>query len=176
MSSAEAVAARGEPLVGLGAEDAVRWPPAFRPVVAQLIHDGRRFFGSDVAAISSRQIVARPFSTLARVRVDAATGPCIAFIKILKPRADTPAEVASMQQNVRRDFEMTCRVRTVLSDRPGLDAVQPIACFPDHLALVSAEVEGRTLSALLARSAAGWPSTASMRRLPWRRTTCRRTR
>ena len=43
---------------------------------------------------------------------------------------------------------------TALSERPGLDAVQPIACFPEHLALVSAEAEGRTLSALWARCAA----------------------
>jgi hypothetical protein len=70
-----------------------------------------------------------------------------------------------MQQNVRRDFEMTCRVRTALSDRPDLDAVPPIACFPDHLALVSGEVEGQTLSALLARSSAGWPSAEKVRRL-----------
>jgi hypothetical protein len=165
MSSAEAIAARDEPVINLSTAEAKRWPPAFRPVVAQLIQDGRRYFGSDVAAICARHVVARPFSSLARVRVDTASGTVGAYIKILKPRADTPEEVASMQQNVRRDFEMTSRVRSALSDRPGLDAVPLIACFPDHLALVSVEVEGRTLSAHLARSAAGWPSDASMRRL-----------
>ena len=165
MSSAEALAARDEPVVSLDAAEAGRWPPAFRPIVAQLIHDGRRYFGSDVADICARHVVARPFSSLARVRVDTLAGTVGAYIKILKPRADTPEEVASMQQNVRRDFEMTCRVRTALSERPGLDAVQQIACFPEHLALVSAEVEGRTLSALLGRAAAGWPTDAAMRRL-----------
>jgi Phosphotransferase enzyme family len=171
MSSAEAIAAGDERLVSSGSAELDRWPPAFRPVVAQLIHDGRLYFGSDVVAIEPRHVVGRPyvvgrpFSSLARVRVDTAAGALGAYIKILKPRADTPREVALMQQSVRRDFEMTCRVRTALSERPDLDAVPPIACFPDHLALVSGEVDGRTLSALLAGSAAGWPSSSTMRRL-----------
>ena len=88
-----------------------------------------------------------------------------AFIKILKPRADTPSEIASMRRNVARDFEMTTRVRGALGGYAGLTAVRPIACFPEELAIVTGEAVGPTLSAVLAGTAGGWPRASTVREL-----------
>ncbi len=95
------------------------------------------------------------------------TGGCAqgAFVKILKPRADTPVEIASMQGNVQRDFEMTARVRHALGGCAGLTAVRPIACFPEELAIVTGEAVGPMLSEVLARRAAGWPRRSVVREL-----------
>ena len=109
--------------------------------------------------------VERPFSTLLQIRVGAAAALQGAFIKIVKPRTDTPAEEAATRQNVLRDFEMTRRVRQALAGHAGLAAVRPIACFPEEMALVTGEVLGPTLAQVLAHRAAGWPRAAVAREL-----------
>ena len=93
------------------------WPAQFRPVLRKLVADGRHYFGTDRIAVEQVRQLERSFSTLLQIRVapwacdlDAeATNngqPTVtdAYVKILKPRADTPTEVASMRQNVVRDF------------------------------------------------------------------------
>jgi len=145
----------------------VPWPSAFHPVLSQLVADGRLYFGSDHVSVEPVSRVERAYSTLLQIRVQGSDGPQGAFVKILKPRADTPAERASMQRNVVRDFEMTRRVRQALAGCAGLAAVRPIACFPEELAIVTGQAAGPTLSAVLARGAAGWPGKAAARRMSW---------
>ena len=141
------------------------WPAQFRPVLTKLVAGGREYFGSDEISVEPLTRVERPFSTLLKIRVG--TGGCAqgAFVKILKPRADTPVEIASMQRNVQRDFEMTARVRHALGGCAGLTAVRPIACFPEELAIVTGEAVGPMLSQVLARRAAGWPRPSVVREL-----------
>jgi hypothetical protein len=134
-------------------------------VLSKLVADGEQYFGSSSIAVEPIRQMDRPFSTLLQVRVAAGSGSQGAFIKILKPRADTPAQIASMRQNVRKDFETTSRVRDALAGCAGLTAVRPIACFPEELAIVTGEAVGPTLSALLARNAAGWPRERALQEL-----------
>jgi hypothetical protein len=141
------------------------WPAQFRPVLRKLVAEGRQYFGSDRIAVEPVRQVERPFSTLLQIRVAEANRPQTitdAFVKILKPRADTPAQIESMRQNVVRDFEVTSRIQEGLAVYPGLTAVRPIACFPEELAIVTERARGATLSDLLARGAAGWPGTRTM--------------
>ena len=140
------------------------WPSTFSSVLSKLVA-GRYFFGSDEVAVEPVRQVDRAFSTLLHVRVRRGASVQGAFVKIMKPRTDTAAERASTQQNVVRDFEMTRRIRQALSGCAGLAAVRPIACFPEELALVTEEVEGPTLSEVLARRAAGWPGRAASREM-----------
>lgn len=137
------------------AVDGRDWPPRFRPVLTKLAAHGRRYFGADRVELQPIGQVERPFSTLLRVRVGGAAAVDEAFVKILKPRADTPDEIASMRRNVLADFEMTRRVHDGLAAYPGLTAVRPIACFPEDLAIVTEEARGRTLADLLSSRAAG---------------------
>lgn len=135
-----------------------RWPTRFRPVLSKLAAEGREFFGSSPITIEPLSELRRPYSALLRVRVAAGYGTRGAYIKILEPRADTPAELAATRQNVQREFESTKLVRIALAGRAGLEAVRPIACFPDEFALVTEEVDGPTLSAMLVRLSSGWPA------------------
>jgi hypothetical protein len=134
-------------------------------VLRKLVADGRLYFGSDEVAVEPVRQVERAYSTLLQIRILGSDGPQGAFVKILKPRADTPAERASMQRNVVRDFEMTRSVREALAGCAGLTAVRPIACFPEDLAIVTGEAAGPTLSEVLARGAAGWPGPTASRRM-----------
>jgi hypothetical protein len=140
------------------------WRSQFRPVLAKLEADGRHYFGPDFVAVAPVRELERPFSTILQIRVDAQTGTDNAFVKILKPRANTEAEIESMRVNVVKDFEMTSRVHQGLARYPGLTAVRPIACFPEDLAIVTEQAVGRTLAELLAH-AAGWPTKQAQERL-----------
>jgi Phosphotransferase enzyme family len=133
------------------------WPTQFRPVLTKLVADGRQYFGSEPVAVEPVRQLERPFSTILHIRVARESGTEDAFVKILKPRANTPAQIDSMRQNVLKDFEMTARVHLGLAAFPGLTAVRPIACFPEELAIVTEQAPGPTLADVLAR-AAGWPS------------------
>jgi hypothetical protein len=132
------------------------WPSQFRPILAKLEARGRDYFGPDFVALQPVRRLERPFSTILQIRVDGHDGADNAFVKILKPRAHTEVEIESMRQNVVKDFEMTNRVHQGLLKYPRLTAVRPIACFPEDLAMVTAQAVGETLSGLLTR-AAGWP-------------------
>lgn len=131
------------------------WPAQFHPVLSKLAAHGQRYFGAERVELQPIGQIERPFSTLLRVRVAGCAAMDEAFVKILKPRADTPEQIASMRQNVLADFEMTRRVHDGLAAYPGLTAVRPIACFPEDLAIVTEEADGRTLSEILSSRAAG---------------------
>ncbi|HET7220181.1 MAG TPA: phosphotransferase [Vicinamibacterales bacterium] len=131
------------------------WPAQFRPVLSKLAAHGQRYFGADRVDLEPVRQLDRPFSTLLQIRIAGSATMDEAFVKILKPRADTPEQIASMRQNVLDDFEMTRRVHDGLASYPGLTAVRPIACFPEDLAIVTEEVHGETLSDLLSSRAAG---------------------
>jgi len=133
------------------------WPPRFQPVLSKLTADGLRYFGHAAVSVEPIRLVDRPFSTLLQIRVSGARRFGEAFVKILKPRSNTPDQIASMRRNVLEDFEMTRRVHTRLAAYPGLTAVRPIACFPEDLAIVTEDAPGDTLATLLSRRAAGVP-------------------
>jgi hypothetical protein len=141
------------------------WPPEFRQVLSKLAAGGREYFGTEQVSFEPVRRFERPFSTLLQVRVGGSTTSDDAFVKILKPRADTPEQIASMRENVVKDFEMTNRVHQQLAAYPGLTAVKPIACFPEDLAIVTEEARGEMLSAVLSRGAAGFPREKSVQAL-----------
>jgi len=63
---------------------------------------------------------------------------------------------------IRREYEALRQLRQVLSPWKELSVPEPIACFPEHSALIMEAVEGQTLKQLILRSArrlavpAGW--------------------
>jgi hypothetical protein len=121
-------------------------------VLTRLRDDGEELFGGPVSRIETLRRLDRPFSTVAQIKLTQPSRTSYAYVKLLKPRADNAAEVASMRGNVQRDFEMTRDVRSRLSRYEGLSTVRPIACYPEHLAMVTEQAEGPTLSALLRRA------------------------
>lgn len=124
-------------------------PSALDAVLTRLRDDGEELFGGAVSRIETLRRLDRPFSTVAQVKLTLPSRTSYAYVKLLKPRADNAAEVASMRGNVQRDFEMTRDVRNRLTPFEGLSTVRPIVCYPEHLAMVTEQAEGPTLSALL---------------------------
>ena len=138
------------------------WSPLFEPVLTKLEADGVRYFGCQDVRVEPVRQFDRPFSTVLQVRVADRQGSQGAFIKIFKPRVDTPAQVTETRQHVRSDFDTMCRIQGALARSPQLEAVRPIACFPEDLALVTGEAAGTTLASMLSGVAAGWGRTAAL--------------
>lgn len=137
------------------------WSPLFEPVLTKLEADGVRYFGCQDVRVEPVRQFDRPFSTVLQVRVADRQGSQGAFIKIFKPRFNTPAQIAETRQHVRSDFDTMCRVRAALTGARQLEAVRPIACFPEDLALVTGEAVGTTMASMLIPAAARWARTSA---------------
>lgn len=172
IAASERVAANRNPQTDGGATAAhgrqgrtdAGWPDRFRPVLGKLTAEGPRYFGFEVLRVEAVRQIERPFSTVLQIRAAGERETASAFVKLLKPRQDTPAETESMRQNAVKDFEMTTRVFQGLVPYPGLTAVRPLACFPQDLAIVTEEAPGSTLAQLL-RAAHGWPGRRRLEQL-----------
>lgn len=103
----------------------------------------------------------RPFSRVFELHVQGAGRPLTAFVKILKPRFDTPEELEATARNVTREFATLARVHEALRHTPHLSTPRPIACYPDLLALVTQGLEGQPLTRILSKLR-GTPSTRTV--------------
>lgn len=139
--------------------------PELQNVFERLRADGARLFGGPDVCFRALEAAEREASKVLKVAVTGAEGVDTVFVKVCKPRDDGPAAREVARARVSRDFDVTTRVHASLAAVSGYSAVRPLACFPDHLAIVTAEARGQTLSALLERRATWWPSPATVREL-----------
>ncbi len=135
-------------------------PAAIRPVLGELESRAAELFADPDARIEPLAAEERQYSFLLRAEVrvgqQAHLGPRI-FIKVLNPNA-TMLGMDALRQRVAREFEVTTQVHAAVAHRDDLFAIRPIACFPDRLAVITEESEGRTLLDCLQRGAAWWSS------------------
>jgi tRNA A-37 threonylcarbamoyl transferase component Bud32 len=134
----------------------------FRPVLDALRAQSGRYFGVADARLEPFQVDVRRFSDVLRVRVHAGAVPSHVFIKIHKPESVDAEERGLLQARVAEEFSTAQRVRSHFAGHAGLSAVRAIACFPEHLAIVTEEVAGETLLQLLVRRAAWHPPTRTV--------------
>lgn len=121
-------------------------PPVFTPVLHRLREDAAAAFGETEARIAPVAYQARPFSNVMRLRVTPRDGEPVryCFAKIQTPKA-MPGGEAHMRARVCHEFDTTAKVERALARRPGMDALHPIACYPELFTIVTAEIRGVTL-------------------------------
>jgi hypothetical protein len=124
----------------------------FEPVLAALTAGAEEYFGDAAATIEALDRHERPFSALLRVRVRAKGADTYAFVKMFKPRRSGPEELAQLRRFVEREYRATLRLHRAFTERPGLNALRPLALLPDHLTIVTEQVQGRTLDQVLRQS------------------------
>ena len=136
----------------------------FAPVLARLQADAIAHFGTADTRLVPIAHEERPFSHLLRVGVcrnGGARPDLHLFVKLFKPKADLDAD--TMRHRVIRDFELSRRLFDALDLGDGAGVVRPVACYADHLAIVSEQADGITLMAHLDRHARWLPSAPSLR-------------
>jgi Ser/Thr protein kinase RdoA (MazF antagonist) len=84
------------------------------------------------------------------------------FIKLFKPKPQDGG-VEKMRARVVHDFEVSRRIFDALDAPEGAGAVRPIACYVEHLAIVSEQAPGTTLMAHLHAHARWFPTTRATR-------------
>ena len=120
-------------------------------VVDRLRDDPARCFGASTITVRPGRVFDRPFSHVFELHVHGGAQPVTAFVKVLKPRSETPEELEATAANVTREFDTLTRVHQALRQAPGLSAPRPIACYPDLLALVTQGLDGDPLTRTLSK-------------------------
>jgi aminoglycoside phosphotransferase (APT) family kinase protein len=139
----------------------------FDPVLGALTNDAAEHFGVGPVNLVRMERVERPFSHLLRLGV-CRTGDdspiAHLFLKILKP-VPIAGGIDALRQRVADDFSTTRRVYRAMAAHQQLGVVPPVACYPEHLALVTEQVPGATLLDHLMRYAAWLPSASRVEQL-----------
>jgi aminoglycoside phosphotransferase (APT) family kinase protein len=117
----------------------------FAAALSRLQVQGTELLGVDNPAFRVDSFSNRPFSHIYRIQVGNNADARRIYVKIFRPRKDTAEEFDFMVRRVRRDYETTRALHAAMSSEAGLGVVRPIACFPEHLALVTAEAPGEML-------------------------------
>lgn len=121
-------------------------PDVFAPVLTALQADASRHFGCSPVRLVAVEAQDRPFSYLLRVRVEGGAHPLPhLFVKVFKPKDAAEASARVMQERVANDYETTRQVHALMEQFADVGAVRPVVCYPEHLALVTEEVQGATL-------------------------------
>ena len=127
----------------------------FDAVLRQLDSGAAAYFGDPQAVVCPVRRLDGPFSSLLRVRIRTAVEETHAFVKVLKTRGTAPEEIADRRRLLENEYRTTLHLYQECLLRPGLTALRPIAVFPEHLAIVTAEVPGRTFDRVLRRAVWG---------------------
>jgi hypothetical protein len=133
----------------------------FAPVLALLQADAAAHFRIAPLRLVPCDYQERPASHIMRVEVwrdGDASWLSRLFVKVFKPRR-LPGGADAMRDRVVRDYTTTRRVHRWMSSHGDLGAVPPVACYPEHLTIVTEEVGGPTLLSYL-QQRTSWFGTA----------------
>jgi hypothetical protein len=125
-------------------------------VLQRLTVEGQSRFGATVVRIEPERVVSRPFSAVLRARVVTAAGDKVVYCKVFLSPAGDPTSADRLRFRVEREFRETQRAYHAFAGIPGFAPLEPIAVFPDLLALVTCEIKGESFSTLLSRTCRVW--------------------
>jgi hypothetical protein len=140
-------------------------PPSFAPVLERFTLESESLFESSVELVPIAY-QERPFSRLLRLAVrDPRSGQAQrhVFVKLFNDKV--VAEAGGMQGRVARDFAVTYEIYEWMSRWPDLGTVRPLACYPEHLAIVTEEAPGPSLLEYVNTHAAWFPSVTEVAHL-----------
>ena len=139
-------------------------PGSLAPVLARLQGDVARHYGNAATRLVPLDYQDREFSHVLRVAVhdDGASEPFShLFVKLTKPKT-VGGGGSRLRDRVIRDFETMARVHSFMAAHHDLGVVPPVACYPEHFAIVTEQVSGPTLKEYLTRHAAWFPRAGAL--------------
>jgi hypothetical protein len=143
-------------------------PEIFRPVLAKLKADAVTSFGTERVDFVPDVWREHPYSFVLRLGVRRTTSAepetSHVYVKITKPSA-LGGDAPKLRARAAHDFNITRRVYEHTQHDREAGAVRPVACYPDHLAIITEEVLGPTLLQHLETRARWFPSPSSLDQL-----------
>jgi Ser/Thr protein kinase RdoA (MazF antagonist) len=136
--------------VPAGDEEAV-----VRALVTRLVGEWRAHFPEAAAApeVARLAILRRPLSTLGRLELAWSDRRLRCYVKVHRKAGGDPDRIRAKAQ---LEFDTLLDLSERLRGVPGLAVPRPIAIFPEALAVVTEEVPGDRLHALLERGVVPW--------------------
>jgi len=125
----------------------------FAAILEQLQADSQQYFGTSSATCEPLWMRDGLFGSVMRLAAHTGRGDVILYAKIFKPRNDTPEELERQHSYMSTEFERTREARHAFADISHLAVPRPVACFPEHLAIVAEEAQGVGLNVILKRLA-----------------------
>lgn len=128
---------------------------SMRALLEALRRDADQVFGTRRIEIIPGQAQVRESSEVVRAEVRTHTRTVNIFAKVFRPRPGE-AGLAATHQRFRRDCDITRRVFQAMQSSPDLRAVELLASYDQIPGMVTREVKGTPLNAMIAANAA-WP-------------------
>ena len=141
-------------------------PAVFAPILPLVRADLIAQLNAPDVALTPLRYEDRPYSYLLRVRATSARSRAerLFFVKMYKSNPEDGG-VEKMRCRVARDYDATRRLADAMAHHTDLGVVRPVACYLDHLTIVTEEAPGHTLTAYLESRAQWFPSARSVRQL-----------
>jgi hypothetical protein len=151
--------------MNMAVDSGLEVPPPFMPVLERFTRESGSLFepGVNLVPIAYQE---RPFSRLLRLAVrDSRSGLADrhVFVKLFKDKQ--LAEAGGMQGRVAQDFAVTHEIYEWMCRWPDLGTVRPLACYPEHLAIITEEAPGPSLLEYVNARAAWFPSATQVAQL-----------
>lgn len=140
-------------------------PAAFDAVLRQLEARARELFGVPSVTLTVVERIARPFSDLLKVALDGPGVKTCLYVKVFRLKGEGTEHRRFMEARIRKDFREMEQCFAQLTIAKGLGCVRPIACFPEHLAVVTEAGPGEPFDIVLARACRPFASEALRRQM-----------
>lgn len=143
----------------------VQLPAAFDAVLRQLHTGARELFGVPSVTLTVVGRIARPFSDVLKVALEGPGVKTCLYVKVFRLKEEGTEYRRFMEARIRDDFREMERCFAQLTIAKGLGCVRPIACFPEHFAVVTEEGPGEPFHIVLARVCRPFASEARRRQM-----------
>lgn len=86
-------------------------------------------------------------------------------VKLFKPKTVSVDSIKVLKDKVRNDFEVTKRFFEAFKNYSGYSTAEPVICFPEMLAVIMKESQGRNLRDFIAKKARFYPRNTTINTL-----------
>jgi hypothetical protein len=130
----------------------------YERIITLLSEDPQRYFEEiSPPSILPMQVIQRPFSTLIKCQVRTTQRNFCIYIKFIHIKNDSTEYHARIIKRMKNDFFITTKLYDLLKENSSYAVPRIIAFFPEEMALITEESDGKTLLSLLRKKGKGYP-------------------
>jgi Phosphotransferase enzyme family len=111
------------------------------------------------------EFIQRPLSKIVKIELEFENSKNNILVKVFKPKSSSLNHLQMMRERVQKDFEVTRSLHERFKSYPGYSVAEPVACFPELLAMVMMESSGVNLRDLIINKATFYPGKATLHQL-----------
>ena len=127
-------------------------------IINLLSKDPQRYFEEiSPPSILPIQVIQRPFSTLIKCQVITTQRSFCIYIKFIHIKHDSIEYHKRIIQRMKNDFEITTKLYDILKENTSYAVPRIIDFFPEEIAIVTEESDGKTLISLIGKKGKGYP-------------------